>query len=371
MGGAPRLTCVRRPARVASRGDVSMVVLGVDPHKQTHTVVAVDEAGRQLGELTVVTRPEGNLRCLGWARQFGEDRRWAVEDCRHVAGRLVRDLLGAGECVVMVAPKLMARSRASARTRGKSDPIDALAVARAAMREPDLPVVHLDGEALELRLLVDHREDLVNERTRMVNRLRWHLHDLDPDLAPKPRALDTLRAAERLAERLAAVPSSVRRELALELVERIMSITRRAYELERQITRMVRKLAPTLLTISGVGSLTAAKLFGETAGVSRFRSSAAFAMTAGVSPIPVWSGNRERYRLNRGGNRQLNTALHRVAVTQLRLYRPARDLVDRRRERGDTRAGALRVLKRHLADVVFAALRHDDIALRVVPAPTE
>lgn len=127
-----------------------MVVLGVDPHKDSHTVVAVDEAGRQLARLTVRARSEGHLQALAWAQEFGPDRRWAVEDCRHVAGGLVRDLLATGESVVMVAPRLMARSRASARTRGKSDPIDALAVARAALREPDLPAAHLDPEALEV-----------------------------------------------------------------------------------------------------------------------------------------------------------------------------------------------------------------------------
>jgi transposase len=339
-----------------------MVVLGVDPHKRTHTVVAVDEAGRQVGELTVGARSEGHLHAVAWARQFGEDRRWAVEDARQVAGRLVRDLLGTGERVSMVPPKLMAQCRASARTRGKSDPIDALAVARAAVREPGLPMAQLDGPALDTRLLLDHRENLVNERTRMVNRLRWHLHDLDPDLAPMPRSLDTLLAAERLRVAVAGLPESVRRDLALELLDRIWSITKRAYELERDIGTRVKSLAAQLLAIPGVGVLTAAKLFGETGGVRRFRSPAAFAMAAGVAPIPVWSGNRERFRLNRGGNRQLNAALHRAAVTQLRVYPPARQLVDRRSQSGDTTAGALRVLKRHLADVVFVAMCRDEAA---------
>ena len=105
---------------------------------------------------------------------------WAIEDCRHLSTRLERDLLAAGQQVVRVPPKLMAQTRASARTRGKSDPIDALAVARAALREPDLPVAAHDEVSRELKLLVDRREDLVAERTRTINRLRWHLHELDP-----------------------------------------------------------------------------------------------------------------------------------------------------------------------------------------------
>jgi transposase len=164
-----------------------MVVLGVDPHKQSYTVVAVEETGRQLAQLTVSARTDGQLRLLGWARQLpipdGVQRRWAVEDGRQVAGRLVAELLRAGEQVVWVPPKLMANARTSARTRGESDPIDALVVARAALREPGLAAAQLQGPALAVRLVADHREDLVAERTRMLNRLRWHLHDLDPELA--------------------------------------------------------------------------------------------------------------------------------------------------------------------------------------------
>jgi transposase len=167
-----------------------MVELGVDPHKDSHTVVAVDAAGRQLAQITVSTRLDGHLRLLGSARQLGDQRRWAVEDGRHVAGRLVVALLGVGEAVVWVPLKLMARARSAARTRGKSDPIDALAVARAALREPGLAAAQLPGAALAVRLLVDHREDLVAKRTRMINRLRWHVHDLDPGLAPPARTLD-------------------------------------------------------------------------------------------------------------------------------------------------------------------------------------
>jgi len=157
-----------------------MVTFGIDAHKRTHTVVVVDDVGRQLATGTVATTTGAHLELLGWAEGFGVERRWAVEDCRHVSRRLERDLLGAGETIVRVPPKLMAESRKAARTYGKSDPIDALAVARAALREPGLPTARLDGPERQLRLLVDHRDDLVGERTRIVLRLRWHLHELDP-----------------------------------------------------------------------------------------------------------------------------------------------------------------------------------------------
>ena len=167
-----------------------MLILGIDAHKRTHTVVVVDQAGRKLGQRTTTTTTTADhLSLLSWAKQFGEERVWAVEDCRHLSRRLERDLLGAGEHIVRVPPKMMANTRDSARTYGKSDPIDALAVGRAALREPNLPIVCLDGPSREVRLLVGHREDLVAERTRAINRLRWHLHELDPAWEPALRCL--------------------------------------------------------------------------------------------------------------------------------------------------------------------------------------
>jgi transposase len=166
-----------------------MVLLGVDPHKDTHTVVAVDQAGRQLGQTTVAARTLGHGELLGWACQrWPEERLWAVEDCRHVTGRLERDLLAAGERVVRVPPRLMAGARHAVRALGKSDPIDAPAVARAALGEPDLPTAGHDQASWEVKLLVDHREHLVAERTRAINRLRWHLHRLDPTWSTPPDA---------------------------------------------------------------------------------------------------------------------------------------------------------------------------------------
>jgi transposase len=140
-----------------------LVILGIDAHKRTHTVVAVDSNGRQLATRTLGTATADHLALLRWADQFGEDRQWAVEDCRHLSRRLERDLLIAGQRITRVPPKLMAHVRDSARTFGKSDPIDALAVARAVLREPDLPTARLDGPDREVRLLSDHRETLVGE----------------------------------------------------------------------------------------------------------------------------------------------------------------------------------------------------------------
>lgn len=337
-----------------------MVVIGADLHKRSHTLVAVDESGRRLAEKTASANPAGHLELRRWLGQWPE-RTIALEDCRHLSRTFERDLLRAGERVVRVPPKLMAGARRSTREPGKSDPIDALAVARAALREPDLPVATLDGPEREVRLLVDHREDLVASRTRDQNRLRWHLHELMPGEEPAPRALDRAHVLAELERRLAGQSGTVAR-LARDLVARIRQLTLAIDGLEREIGRLVRDLAPSLLALTGCGPLTAAKLVGEAAGISRFRSKAAFARHNGSAPVPVWSGNAVRYRLSRGGNRQLNVALHRIAITQLQRPGPGQAYIEHRRSAGDTKTEAIRALRRRISDEVFRRMRNDDAA---------
>ena len=347
-----------------------VVMLGVDVHKDTHTIVGADQAGRKIGERTVGASDAGHRQLVGWARrEFPGERVWAVEDCRHVSARLERALLAAGERVVRVPPKLMAGARDSARSRGKSDPIDALAIARAALREPGLPTAEHDEQSRELRLLVDHREDLVAERTRIQNRLCWHLHELNPELDIPARGLDRLVVLDRLAGWLTEQPVTMVARLAGELLGDIRALTARINALEAEISTIVRRVAAVLLALPGVGALTAAKIIGETANVTRFRSEACFAMHAGAAPIPASSGRTNRHRLARGGNRQLNAALHRVAVTQIRLDGLGRAYYQRRRENGDTTMEALRALKRRLARIVFNLLKDQQTAVPdLIPA---
>lgn len=342
-----------------------MVVIGTDSHKRTHTVVAVDGTGRKLAEKTIAATSAGHLELVRWAARF-DDRTFALEDCRHLSRRLSADLLRAGETVIRVPPKRMAGARRSSREPGKSDPIDALAVARAALRE-DLPAASLDGPDREVRLLVDHREDLVAERTRTQNRLRWHLHELDPGSEPGPRGLDRTVVLTGLERDLATAPGTVGR-IARELVVRIRDLTRTINELAREIARLVADLAPSLLALTGCGPLTAAKLVGEAAGVGRFRSRAAFARHNGSAPLPVWSGNTERHRLSRTGNRQLNVALHRIAITQLQREGPGKTYLEHRRAQGDTKPEAIRALRRRISDEVFRRMRHDEAARAASPS---
>lgn len=344
-----------------------MVVVGADVHKRTHTFVAVDGVGKKLGEKVVAATTVGHREALCWARsQFGSELVWGIEDCRHLSARLERDLLSAGQQVVRVPPKLMAHVRASARTRGKSDPIDALAVARAVLREPDLPVASHDEVSRELKLLVDRREDLVGQRTSTINRLLWRVHELDPARAPKAASLDLAKHRDLLGAWLDTVPGLVA-ELARDELADITRLTETINALAKRIGERVREVAPVLLAMPGCGELTAAKLVGEAAGVTRFKSEAAFARHGGVAPIPVWSGNTAgRVRMTRSGNRQLNAALHRIAVTQIRLDGLGRAYYRKRIEAGDSSTEALRCLKRRLSRVVFHHL-HTDHQNRLPP----
>ncbi|MDV6271842.1 IS110 family RNA-guided transposase, partial [Rhodococcus globerulus] len=267
-----------------------MITLGVDAHKRTHTIVAVDPNGRQLASKTITTTTKEHLGLLTWAEQLakGNGLLWAIEDCRHLSRRLERDLLAAGQSIVRVPPKLMAHVRDSARTYGKSDPIDALAVARAAQREPDLPTARLDGPDRDVRLLGDHRESLVAERTRAINRLRWYLHELDPSWEPKARSMDRLAILDKVSAHLDPLTGTVVR-LARGLLDRCRALTKQINELTAEITTLVADMAPSLIAIPGCGAITAAKILGETAGVDRFRSKDAYARHNGTAPMPVWS----------------------------------------------------------------------------------
>src|SRR6266550_5414799 len=190
-----------------------MIVIGVDVHKQSLTAVAVDEAGRVLAESTASAACD----LLAWASSLPGERSWAVEDCRQLTRSLERALLAAGESLVRVPPKLMAPQRRAGRARGKSDPIDALAVARAALRERRLDYPRPGEAALrELKLLVDHRDDLVDERRRAQQRLRWQLHDLDPELTVPPGALDRPLWLDRVARRLRRAEQTVQIRIARE-----------------------------------------------------------------------------------------------------------------------------------------------------------
>ena len=337
-----------------------MVAIGVDTHKANLAACAIDERGRPQAQRSFANSASGHRAFERWLRALPLPRRIGIEGSGSFGAGLAQRLAAAGEEVREVPAVLTYRERRRTGRPGKSDPADALAIARVVLREERLPAfrvrVHRD-----LKLLVDYREQLIGEQTRLRNRLHADLRVLVPGYgAQLGRCGDLTSVASVAAARSMLAPLD---GVAAELAERRLA---RVELLAREITALNSRLADALegshlalTAISGVGSLTAARLLGETGDVRRFHSSAAFAMACGVAPIPASSGSTQRVRLSRRGNRQLNRALFRVAFTQARCYAPAHAYMERKRSEGKSWNEALRCLKRHLADVVYRAMLED------------
>jgi transposase len=331
-----------------------MIVIGADTHKDSHALAAVDEGtGKVRGSRQIDADEHGHLAAVRWARSLDEERVWAIEDCRHVSRRLEQALLAAGERVIRVPPHRMGASRKGEREPGKSDEIDALAVARAVVKDgvEQFPVAYLNQQAMEIRLLLDHRHNLVAERTRTVNRLRWHLLELCPELerSLKRGALNNSRALDRVDRRLHKQVAGARARIAREQVRQLRALNRQIEALQRELAVLVTAHRPRLLAEHGCGAVTAAILIGHTAGNATFRSDASFALQSGTAPIPCSSGQRTQHRLNRGGDRQLNHALHIIALARAQHDPATKEYLARKRAEGHTSKGAMRCLKRHLA----------------------
>jgi transposase len=331
-----------------------MIVIGADTHKGSHALAAVEEGtGRVRGSREIKADDEGHLAAVRWARGLDEERVWAIEDCRHVSCRLEQALLAAGERVVRVPPHRMGATRKGEREPGKSDEIDALVVARAVVKDgvEQFPVAYLNEQAMEIRLLCDHRNDLIAERTRTVNRLRWHLLTLCPELerSLKRGALNKARELDRVDRRLRKLSAGARVRIAHEQVSQLRSLNRQIDQLEAELRELVKVHRPELLAELGCGAVVAAILIGHTAGVKQFRKHSSFGLQTGTAPIPCSSGQRTQHRLNRGGDRQLNHALHIIAVTRAQRDPATPEYLARKEAEGKTKKGALRCLKRHLA----------------------
>ena len=336
------------------------VLLGVDPHKATVALAAVDEVG-ELIECASFPHNRSGLRALErWAKRFPE-RRWAVENAgglgRYLAGRLA----ASGESVVDVPPKLSARVRVLSSFAGnarKNDELDALATALAAWRNERLAVVDPEAESEVLRLLSERREDLVAERTRALNRLHGLLRDLVP--GGVAGTLSTHRAARIMRSiRPQGASACVRRRLASEILRDIRTLQRKIADLDGRIEAEVEASGSTLTKIFGLGPILAAKIIGTVGSVARFPTKAHFASYSGTAPVESSSGEVVRHRLSLAGNRHLNTALHMVAICQARSDARGRAYYRKKIAEGKSRKEALRCLKRRISDAVFKSLMAD------------
>jgi transposase len=345
---------------------MGQVIIGVDPHKRSATIEVIDQRERVLRKGRFSTDTDGYQAMLAAGREH-TDRIWAVEGCngigRHVAQRLVAD----GETVLDVPAKLSARARVFSTGQGrKTDPVDAHSVAVVALRTPDLRQVVVDDTTVALRLLVDRRDQLGRARTEIVSRLHQLLLELVPGGAKKflsaqqARALlDTVRSRD--------VVGKTRRWLASELIHELVTIDKKIKVANAELAELLASTGSELQKLHGIGPSGAARLIGDIGDISRFTSRGHFASWNGTAPIDASSGDQNRHRLSRAGNRRINRVLHIMAVVQLRNDTEGRRYYRRRLAQGKTTMEAMRALKRRLSDVVYRQMTADTRRLRTGP----
>lgn len=336
--------------------------VGVDSHKDTLAACVVDGAGREVAAATFENSPAGHAKLLRWAQGAGDIQRVGVECSGTYGAAFGRLLVEQGVAAFEVPTKLSVRERRHLRQPGKSDPGDALAIARVTAREKSLPPLGRPQAADDLAVLVDFRDELVLERTAIANRLHAGLVVLCPGYGKRLRSLTTARALTRVVGLLRGC-TNLRAEVARRRVARLRQLDRQILDMTTTISRSVKATRTTLTAIPGVGALVAARILAEVGDVSRYPTADHFASANGTAPIPASSGRTVRHRLNRGGNRRINKALHFVALTQAHYHPPARAYLDRKQAQGKTGREALRCLKRRLSDVVFRTLQADALAL--------
>lgn len=337
-----------------------MVLIGVDPHKGSHTAVAIDGDEVPVGQLKVRATRAQCQQLLAWAEAF-PDRRWAIESAGGLGYLLAQQLVGAGEDVVDVPPTLSARVRVLGSGRSaKNDPNDALSTAIAALRGRRLRPVVADDHTAILRMLADRQRDLTALRTQAVCRLHAALGTLVP--GGLSGALTHTRAHTLLSSiRPVDGVGAERKRQAQELLDDVRRLDRDTKTLKARIVVAVAASKTSVVTINGVGPVVAALILGHSGDVARFASRHHYASYNGTAPIEASSGPKKRHRLNPRGNRQLNHAMHVIAICQIRHDTPGRAYYQRKLDEGKTRKEALRALKRRISDAVYRQLVIDAV----------
>lgn len=331
-----------------------MMAIGIDTHRDSLACCLVDGTASPVEERTLPNDPTGHAALLAWVRSLDPLPRVGIEGSGSYGAVAARALVASGVDAREVPPRLSVRERHAGRRPGKSDPGDALAIARVTLREAGLPSVRADDATIELDLLVAARDDLVTTATRVRNGIHAHLVALLPGYADQAPNLVAARHRATV-RRMLRGRAGVRVDLVRAALDRLERLVREADRLEIDIARRV--TGHPLLALPGIGPIIAATIVGRVGDATRIGSHDRFAMLAGVAPIPASSGRTSRVRLNKGGDRRLNRALWTIALTQYRVHPPARAYVERKRAEGKGWAEAIRCLKRMLARVVFRTLR--------------
>jgi transposase len=345
---------------------VARVIIGMDPHKRSATIEIIDDREKVLTQGRFGTDREGYRAMLAVGRKY-PDRVWAIEGCygigQHIAQRLVAD----GEPVLDVPAKLSARARVFATGQGrKTDPVDAHSVAVAALRATGLRAVAADDTTVALRLLVDRRDVLGQARTETLSRIHKLLLELLPGGAKKFLSASQARALLNTV-RPRDLVGRTRRQLASELITELVGIDKKIKAANAQLTELADTTGSTLKRLNGIGPSGAARLIGDIADIARFPTPGHFASWNGTAPLDASSGDQERHRLSRAGNRRINRVLHIMAVVQLRHDTEGRAYYRRKLAAGKTPMEAMRALKRRLSDVVYKQMVNDAKDARTGP----
>jgi transposase len=335
------------------------VMIGIDPHKGSHTTVALGAAGEPLGTLRVRACPDQAQKLTAWAQAWPE-RTWAVEGARGLGGLLAQQLVAAGERVLDVQPKLAARVRLlHTGNTGKNDPNDARSVAVAALRSAAGQEVVADGHARVLKVWAKRHRDLSRARNQAVCRLHALLCELIPGGVADE--ITAGQAAKLLSQISPSGPvAQARCELAAELLADIRHLDARRRDARTKLAAAVKASGTSLTEVFGAGPVIAATVIGDVVLAARFPTRDHFAAYNGTAPVEVSSGERKIYRLSLRGNRRLNHAIHMAAITQIRhKHSDGRAYYERKTAEGKTHKEALRCLKRRISDAIYARLRAD------------
>jgi transposase len=347
---------------------------GIDTHKDTLAVAVIDDVGRRLAGGQLPNTEPGLLELVELLDAH-KVTKVGIEGSgnfgRAIAVHLAISWTPDREVsVVEVPPTMTARERRAQVGRGKTDPVDALAIARITAREPGLPPVRLTvGPAADLRALLDYRDDLMAERTALVNRVHAELTGLAPGYQQRLRSL-TSRTRVQAALELLAGDTGIRAGLCRRRLERVLEIDADAAAVKRQIAALVEASGSTLTQMHGVGPVVAARFLAEVVDITRYANRDKFASANGSAPIPASSGRTVRHRFNPGGNRQMNRALYTIALTQIREQTEGRAYYERKRAQGKSKREAMRSLKRRLSDLVYQTMRAD-ARVQVMREPIE
>lgn len=334
-----------------------MITIGVDAHKRVHVAVAVDEAGRKLGEHKIANNAKSWRELYEWAQEAGSARQWGIEGSGSYGRGLAQHLVCCGETVYEVNPRLTAAGRRRSRRSDKNDGLDAKSVAMAVLREGSgLPQVMADDETAVLDLLATERESLVADATALCNRIHKVLLQLDPEYEaklPRLRSKGGVKRLLRYAARDESALQQARAAMVRKLARRMALALKQAEELERQIEELAQASYEPLTELSGVSLLTAGALAGILGPGKRFAREEQLAAYGGVAPLETSSAGAVRHRLNRSGNRRLNAILYRIALTQARRSPDTRGYLERRISEGRTRREAIRALKRYIVRAIW------------------